>query len=247
VNITSSLGLLEDAMLGTAHIHAADTLHAEVKVIEKLDYRDGYKVEVISGVGGWDAPGKTLYVDSSMLGEITQAEAAETPAVEPVAKPAPLTSPVNGDEYIAILLQRQAAWIARNHPRGTRFPPLLEWFIQDGDEKWVQLPETTPAPPKKRTPRVCRSAASLREERDKVQAKMDRIADSGSDDPASVNLSPFSRSKPAARAGRRRFEKLDHDLERYTKLDARLTHLNHRINTAEAREARSHHQSRDNQ
>jgi hypothetical protein len=76
----------------------------------------------------------------------------------------------------------------------------------------------------------------LREERDKVAAQLAAIGDEDCADGAVVNLSPYSRSKAAARAGRRRFERMDRDLERYAALQRRLENLNGRILTAEARE-----------
>ena len=44
---------------------------------------------------------------------------------------------LTGEQYIAVLLQRQGEWIAE-HP-GYRWPPLLEWFVRDGDEHLVDL------------------------------------------------------------------------------------------------------------
>lgn len=150
-----------------------------------------------------------------------------------------LNAPVTRDEYIHILLARQADWLDSLGPVNLRFPPLLEWFIRDGDEQWVLEPEKKPAPKKPRKPRVYRSAASLREERDRVQAQMDALTDTGPYDPAYVNLSPFSRDKSAARAGRNRFEKMDRDLQRYTELAKRRDALDMRIRAAEARERRA--------
>lgn len=219
-------------MLGTAHVHAADTLHAEVKVLRQIG--DRYEVEVVTGVGGWATPGKTFFANASIV-EFAATESAEASAVE---EPAPPAEQITGDQYVTLLLARQAAWVARNGAR-LRFPPLLEWFIRDGDERWVQLPETAPAPKRERKPRVCRSAASLREERDRVQVKIDAIAGIGSDDDnAIVNLSPYSRSKAAASAGQRRFAQMDRDLVRFADLHKQLANLNSRIATAEAREER---------
>lgn len=151
-----------------------------------------------------------------------------------------LTAPVTGDEYVAVLLGRQAAWTAE-HPtvRPYGFPPLLEWFVRDEDEPFVTLPDADPTPNPARKPREYRSAASLREERDRVQAQMDTLTDTGPYDPAYVNLSPYARGKSAARAGRKRFEKMDCDLQRYTELAKRRDALNGRIASAEARERRA--------
>lgn len=227
-------------MLGTATVTCGPTLRATVKVLKQINEMF-FEVEVIEGRGGWDKPGKILGVRASIMTDFVPV-ADETPeALVPapeVDEPAELAAPVTGEQYMEILLQRQAAWITR-HGGNRTLPPLLEWFIRDGDEQWVHLPEHTPAAKQERRPRAYRSAASLREERDQVQARMDTITGSGPDDPASVNISPLSRSKAAARAGRRRFEKLDRDLEQYTALAQRLAALNSRIVNAEARERKT--------
>lgn len=150
----------------------------------------------------------------------------------------PLTEPISGDEYVrVVLVARQQAWIAAQAegPR-LRFPPLLEWFIADDDEQFVVLPTPPEKPAPK--PRQYRSAASLREERDGLLARMEQAA--GRNDPgdlAATNLSPSSRSRAARNAGRRRFAQMDRDLETYAKLRRRLDVLNGRIARAEAREA----------
>lgn len=158
--------------------------------------------------------------------------------------PPALTAPIDGDTYVReVLTARQTAYMAAQ-PTGagavtTRFPPLLEWFIRDEDVPLVDVPAEKPAPKRVRTPRVYRSAASIAEELATIEARMAAIAGSGSDDPASVNISPFSRSRAARRAGRARFEKLDRDLERYTALSRRRDSLKGRLATARAREARA--------
>jgi hypothetical protein len=150
----------------------------------------------------------------------------------------PLTEPISGDEYVrVVLVQRQQAWIAAQ-AGGVRlgFPPLLEWFIDDGDEQWVQLPQPEVRPVPK--PRRYRSAASLREERDVLLRKMEAVAGRGDvGDGAAVNLSPSARSRSARVAGRRRFAQMDRDLT-YTRLRDRVNVLNGRIARAEAREAK---------
>ena len=61
--------------------------------------------------------------------------------------PGPMSAArLTGEQYIAVLLQRQGEWIAE-HP-GYRWPPLLEWFVRDGDEHLVDLSaEDIPAEP----------------------------------------------------------------------------------------------------
>lgn len=157
---------------------------------------------------------------------------------------APLAAPIDGEAYMELLVARQAAWEAGHFCDDRLRPqswvrPLLEWFIQDGDEKWVTVPESKPAPKRVTTPRVYRSAASIREELATVDAQMDRIAGSGSEDNAVVNLSPYSRSRAARSAGRRRFAQLDRDLEQYGELRKRRDALASRLISAEAREKRA--------
>lgn len=41
---------------------------------------------------------------------------------------------LTGDQYIELLLKRQAEWVESN-PKKYRYPPLLEWFVRDGDEE----------------------------------------------------------------------------------------------------------------
>lgn len=167
---------------------------------------------------------------------------------------------LTGDEYMELLVQRRAEWEAAHrqdaeaeierikrefpgaNPRlksGWEPPPaLLEWFVRPGDEDLVDLPESKPAPKRTPKPRTYQSAASLREERDRLVSQRSAIVGGGGD-MAEVNLSPSSRSRAARNAGRRRFAKLDRDLERYTALSRRIDSLNFRIARAEAREERA--------
>lgn len=151
----------------------------------------------------------------------------------------PLTEPIDGDQYVrTVLVARQEAWL-EEHPsaRDRGLPPLLEWFVQAEDEPFVRLPDPEPKPPPR--PRQYRSAASLREERDEVERRMNAVADVDEPvDRAMANLSPHARSRAARNAGRRRFAQLDRDLEQYTALRRRYDALTGRIATAEARESR---------
>lgn len=153
-----------------------------------------------------------------------------------------LTHVVTGDEYMEILLKRQAAFTAHiaEHGGGVklRYPPLLEWFVRDADADFVRLPDQAPAPPKPTPkPRVYRTAASIRAELASVEARMAQVAgrtDYG--DTAAANLSPNARSRAARTAGRKRFDQMDRDLATYTRLDQRRQRLAGRLRAAEARE-----------
>lgn len=136
---------------------------------------------------------------------------------------------LSGDEYMQLLLKRQSQWLASNPPatrgRLTSLPPLLEWFIRDGDEDLVELPTPTPKPAP--NPRTYRSAASLRTDRDRLIAQRDAITTGGHQDPAMCTL-----------GGRRRWEKLDRDIATVAELNRRIDALNGRIASADAREQR---------
>lgn len=184
---------------------------------------------------------------------------------EPLSHDAPARisgAKLTGAEYMDLLEQRRAAWEAAHpvrveaaierikrdfpganpqiKPNWTGPVALLEWFVEPGDEDLVDLPECKATPKRQPKPRVYRSAASLREERDRLVSRRDAIVGVDDDgDMAIVNLSPSSRSKAARTAGRRRFAKLDRDLERYASLNRRIQALHSRIVNAEAREARA--------
>jgi hypothetical protein len=134
--------------------------------------------------------------------------------------PAKLT----GDQYMDLLLERQTHWRA-SHPHDPRYPPLLEWFIQAGDEDLVELPAPSPRPQPQ--PRRYRSAESLRAERDRLIARRDEITTGGHQDPAMCNL-----------GGRRRWDQLDRDIEKVARLTKRVDTLGWRIAAAESREQR---------
>jgi hypothetical protein len=158
-------------------------------------------------------------------------------------QPHALTGPISLDDYMGVLAARQAAYEAERqaaHPAlGFRLPALLTWFIRDDDEQYVITPDAAPSPkpePKTTKSRVYRSAASIREELARVDAQLAAIGAEECTDNAVVNLSPFSRSKAAARAGRRRFARMDRDLEKHTALSRRRARLAGSLTRAEARE-----------
>lgn len=152
-----------------------------------------------------------------------------------------LSAPISRDDYMLVLLARQAAYVVAQQESGPllRYPPLLEWFIRDEDEAYVVLPDVAPQPKRTPKPRVYRSAASIREELEKVDAQLLAFSSPDLPDRAAANLSPYARSKAAARAGRRRFERMDRDLERYTKLKNKRDALASRLALAEAREKKA--------
>jgi hypothetical protein len=49
---------------------------------------------------------------------------------------------LTAEQYMTLLAQRQAEWLAAHPDSDWRFPPLLDWFVRDGDETLVALPES---------------------------------------------------------------------------------------------------------
>ncbi|MEQ7847761.1 hypothetical protein [Nocardioides kribbensis] len=145
-------------------------------------------------------------------------------------------SGMTGDEYMDLLLERQAEW-ERKHAGDPRRPwarPLLEWFIREGDDLLFTPPEEQPQPKRATQSRVYRSAASLRAERDRLVTQRaplltpiltDRAAAGG------VALGPKRTARVQAQEDRR--------LQRYVSLTRRIEALETRIQRAEAREVRA--------
>jgi hypothetical protein len=156
---------------------------------------------------------------------------------------------MTGDEYIDVLKQRRDQWLAEHPARPhdaaitPKFetPALLSWFVRAGDEDLVELPEREKPAPKadaKPAPRTRSTVdtAALVAQRDALVAQRDRIAGDGPVDRACANLSPSSRNRAAASAGRRRFVAMDRDLARYTELAKRIKVLDQRIAVAQRRQ-----------
>lgn len=139
---------------------------------------------------------------------------------------------MTGDEYMTLLLERQAEHMAANPPAQPWAKPLLEWFIRDGDEELFTPPPETPQPKREPKPRVYRSAASLRVERDRLATQ------------AAPLVAPIANDRAAthgAALGRRRTDRMaareDAKLRKYVALDKRIKELDRRIERAERREA----------
>lgn len=133
---------------------------------------------------------------------------------------------LTGDQYMELLVNRMKQWQAEHPSSDPTCPPLLAWFIRDGDEHIVELPEPKNRP--KPTPRTYRSAASLRAERDKLVARSEALFYDGPCDRAAANVSTRSRWK-----------RLDRDITKGAALAKRIQNLDYRIADAEAREAQS--------
>ncbi|MBE5502380.1 Uncharacterised protein [Mycobacteroides abscessus subsp. massiliense] len=136
------------------------------------------------------------------------------------------TEKLTGDQYMELLVDRLKKWQADHPQSDPKYPPLLEWFIREGDEDLVELPEPKQRP--KPTPRTYRSAASLRAERDKLAARNEALFFDGPCDRAAANINTRSRWK-----------KLDSDIAKGAALAKRIRNLEYRIADADAREARA--------
>lgn len=144
---------------------------------------------------------------------------------------------LTGDEYMALLLERQAAYVAEHPPApGVTWAarPLLEWFIQPGDEELFTPPKEVPQPKRETKPRVYRPAASLREERDRLIAQRA---------PLLVPLSPDRAASGGVALGRKRTARMqqreDRRLQQYVALTRRIDALNVRIESADIRERKA--------
>ena len=151
---------------------------------------------------------------------------------------------VTGDEYMTLLLERQAEHMASRPapPDGVKLaawielPPPLEMFVLPGDEDLFTPPKHVPAPKRETTPRTYKPASHWRALREKAQADLDRLTGGTSDDPAVVNLSHTSRSRAARNAGKRRMAALERDVEKAARLMSRIEFLDHKVLMADARE-----------
>lgn len=140
---------------------------------------------------------------------------------------------LTGGEYMELLLERQAQFMAQCAPRpGAKalLAPTLETFVRPGDEDLVELPEPEPKPT--RTPRRYRPARYWRERVASLEAQMAAVAqqaDLGDRAAAGgVGLGP-------KRAARHR-EKAGLALSRYTALANRRAHAERMLRSATARE-----------
>lgn len=142
---------------------------------------------------------------------------------------------MSGDEYMDLLLQRQADWERDNRINEARpwVRPLLEWFIRPGDEELFTPPAETPQPKREANPRVYRTAASLREERDRLAAQAEPLTRPILSDRAAAGGVALG-AKRTARVQKSE----DRRLQKYVALTRRIESLEHRIRLAEAREAK---------
>jgi hypothetical protein len=136
-----------------------------------------------------------------------------------------------------LLQQRMEEWLAANPlPNGMsrKFPPLLTWFIQDGDEDLVDpailaAPEPQPKPVRK--PRYYRPASYWRDRIDRLEPQMQVLTEPLINDRAAAGGVPLGPKRTARIQARE-----DSRLQKYVALDKQLNHARHMLRAAEARE-----------
>ena len=154
-------------------------------------------------------------------------------------KPAKLS----GDEYMELLVQRQTAFMDQRHreaatstahnsrPTLPLLAPLLEWFIRDGDEHLVELPE--PAPKRKPEPRYYRPASYWRASVTRIETQMSATA-------ARADLGDRAAAGGCALGPKRTAlhqKRADAALVKYVALEKKLSHAKSMLRSAEIRES----------
>ncbi|WP_159840149.1 hypothetical protein [Nocardia sp. CY41] len=144
-----------------------------------------------------------------------------------------LTHRVTLDEYMVVLQQRADEWLAGQKSPNLRFPPLLEWFVLDGDEAMVDLPEPEQKPDKpKPQPRRYRPASYWRERIAALEAQMAPLTEPLINDRAAAGGVALG-----VKRTRRIQAREDSRLQRYVELRNQLEHAQSMLRRAESREA----------
>lgn len=149
------------------------------------------------------------------------------------------------EQYMDVLLQRQAEHAAV-HPPVLGFPPLLDWFIRDGDEHLVDMGainrdnaahdrvEKRPT-----RPRHYKPASHWRDVVERTQKRMDVINGvqrHDTNDPAAYGGVGV---RQTVRQRRNYAERIDKAAAEHVRLDARLKHATSMLRKAEKRERSS--------
>lgn len=141
------------------------------------------------------------------------------------------------DQYMDLLLERQAA---DTGPRVLGFPPLLDWFIRDGDEDLVDMTavDSYGTPEKRPTkPRTYKPASHWREVIERAQKRMDAINGVQRHDTTDPAAYGGVGVRQTARQKRKHWARIDNVAAEYVRLDARLRHAKSMLRKAEARES----------
>jgi len=136
---------------------------------------------------------------------------------------------MSGDEYIALLLERQAEAVTGN-PLAPA--PLLESMVRPGDEALFTPPVEQPQPKRVTAPRRYRSAADLRAERDRLIGRRDAVAE-----PVMPEVAAAHGVALGARRTARAQATQDRRLAQWADLNRRVEALDQRIAAATRREA----------
>lgn len=152
---------------------------------------------------------------------------------------------ISMDEYMQLLvgrlneymepLERKAAADAERlgRPVLPPLPPLLQWFIRDGDELLVEMPE--PVAKRKPEPRRYRPASYWQERVARIEEQMAATA-------ARADVGDRAAAGGCALGPRRTArhqERADAALQRYCALERRLLYAEDMLRSARARELRA--------
>ena len=145
------------------------------------------------------------------------------------------------DAYMALLCERRDQWAA-DHPHRPGAPPLIEWFVRDGDDQLVDMAAIEDAnratqPARTRQPRRHRPATYWRARIDRMQERLNTLTGvqrHPTTDPAvyggvGIRQTPRQQRRYAAR--------LDATAAEVVRLTSALDHARSMLTKAEAREA----------
>lgn len=148
------------------------------------------------------------------------------------------------DQYMDLLVRRREAYEAAHPPRAEvklRFPALLDWFIEPGDEDLVDMTAieaaNRPAERRPKRSRRYRPASYWRAELERIASRMDEINGlqrHATSDPAAYGGIGI---RQTARQARRYGERIDRAAAEYVRLEKKRTHATRMLRAARAREA----------
>ncbi len=148
------------------------------------------------------------------------------------------------EQYMDLLKQRREAYYAEYGQPHPGRPALIEWFIEDGDEQLVDRAaidadlaaadrasrRTAP------TPRAHRTAASIRAELDRVEARLAAIEGTRRHDTDDLAAYGGIGIRQTGRQRRKHGERLDRLAQEHTRLTRKRDVLRGRLAVAAARE-----------
>lgn len=144
----------------------------------------------------------------------------------------PLTGPTSLEDFMGVLEQRRAAWIAENGR--TRMPPLMSWFYMPEDDAWIIPPQPSdmaPAAPKpRRGPEYHQALLDAAEARlAKARAKHDQAQARANN--AGIPNDPGAHSgiTRSTRAGRKHAQRIDNQLAAASNTERQVKRLEHTV------------------